>query len=119
MRIRLCFVSNSSSSSFIIKVPKKKNEPCPTCGHCAPDIMDYMDNRTGDFGYDKEVRCQGKREVLSQVKEYKGWMEEKEYKEMLKALTLESENVAIVCCSNCDEVTKDFLRPYVIHQFSD
>jgi hypothetical protein len=44
MKIRNGFVSNSSSSSYIIKIAD--SEPCPTCGRCNPNIVDHIQNRT-------------------------------------------------------------------------
>ena len=118
MKIRQGFVSNSSSSSFIIKLPDNKNTPCKTCGHKPPDILDYM-RSPGNYGDERQVECEGKKDVLEQIKEYKGWMEPSEYKRMIESLKKSGDNVAIVRCSNHDSETKDFLREYVIHQFSD
>lgn len=39
MKLRNAFVSNSSSSSFIIEILDKTNEPCPTCGRSDPDLL--------------------------------------------------------------------------------
>lgn len=40
MKIRSGFVSNSSSTSFIVGLRKKKSEPCPHCGRSDPDFID-------------------------------------------------------------------------------
>ncbi len=33
MKLRLGFVSNSSSSSFVFALPKERQKKCPTCGN--------------------------------------------------------------------------------------
>ena len=42
MKTRNGFVSNSSSSSFVIAV--KESVPCKHCGRKDPDILDLLDN---------------------------------------------------------------------------
>ena len=51
MKIRSGFVSNSSTSSFIIAF--KKACPCPTCGLTPPDIVEAVKNRSDN---DNRVR---------------------------------------------------------------
>jgi len=47
MKIRSGFVSNSSSSSFIIGVLKEP-VPCPTCHRCSPSIEDIFEAGKSD-----------------------------------------------------------------------
>jgi len=43
MKNRLGFVSNSSSSSFIVAI-NRKNDPCPHCGRSGNNIVDLIKN---------------------------------------------------------------------------
>jgi hypothetical protein len=47
MKVRDGFVSNSSSSSFVIALKNAKREPCPTCGREYPNLMEQLYNTEG------------------------------------------------------------------------
>ena len=59
MKIRNGFVSNSSSSSFLIAIKKEKNNPCPCCGRkdFSFDFLDLIRNSRDD---ETEVKANGK-----------------------------------------------------------
>ena len=61
MKIRRGFVSNSSSSSFIIAVDEQNSKPCEYCGRKDLDIFNYVDRGYGEtevleVGYDEVIR---------------------------------------------------------------
>lgn len=57
MKIRNGFVSNSSSSSYIIAL-RKVNTPCPYCGRKDPDILDMI-SEAYNHNDDNRVRYRG------------------------------------------------------------
>ena len=52
MKIRKQFVSNSSSTSYIIKV--KKSEKCPHCGRSDMSFIDYIKNLRENYSDDTQ-----------------------------------------------------------------
>lgn len=76
MKIRNGFVSNSSSSSFIIEI--LNSEPCKTCGR-SDNIIDLLE-KTNEEETGIEVR--GKNDVLDYVKD---WLDKKLIEEIEKA----------------------------------
>jgi hypothetical protein len=80
MKIRMGFVSNSSSSSFIIQVFDSK--PCKHCGRSDSSFLKMVE---GNFEYDDSdsVECTGKEEILERLKE--GWCLSSEALKEIKA----------------------------------
>ena len=67
MKIRQGFVSNSSSSSFIIAIDKSDKEVCPTCGRSDIAVLDLI---KGPSNSDTEVSAQGYKNVRAEVLEW-------------------------------------------------
>jgi len=82
MKIRAGFVSNSSSSSYIICV-RDKNDVCPHCGRSDLDIEDYF-SMTSDACGDTSLQYSSKENILgdidSQIRRYE--KEIKDYAQM-------------------------------------
>lgn len=111
MKIRLGFVSNSSSSSFIIAFKKPSEKPCPTCGHKDVSIVDLI-NTTNDG--ESEVGGIGYKEVLRYMNEsYWGDSTQNEFlnvrKEMLK-LKKEGYDFAELAVSYHNETLNELLN---------
>ena len=83
MKIRQGFVSNSSSSSFIVAF--KDSEPCKACGRKNLNIADLIE-RSSDYYDDNHVRANGKKEVLEYVLK-EGWPEDKKLIDDIKKLS--------------------------------
>ena len=66
MKLRDGFVSNSSSSSFVVAI--KKQETCQHCGHQDFNILDAIDNSYSD----SRVVHQGLKETLQYLEESLG-----------------------------------------------
>lgn len=64
MKIRNGFVSNSSSSSFLIVC--KSTERCPHCGRSDPNFLDILP--TDNCGDDSYLRARGFDDVTSYIK---------------------------------------------------
>ncbi len=66
MKTRNGFVSNSSSSSFIIAL-KSNNNPCPTCGRKDLDFLDMI-KKVNPYSDDNKVDAVGEEEILHYYK---------------------------------------------------
>jgi len=68
MQIHAGFISNSSSTSFIIAT--KGTNPCKHCGRSDPDFIDLVSRMTHDYSSDAtEVEEQGVDHVIDKLKE--------------------------------------------------
>jgi hypothetical protein len=68
MKIRQGFVSNSSSSSFIIEL-LEENQVCSHCGRKDPDLVDMIERGNGWCSDDTHMSMYDKEEVLKWIEE--------------------------------------------------
>jgi len=115
MKIRNGFVSNSSSSSFIVAV--KKGEKCPSCGRGDPNFLDLVEQIGVRADYEETgLRTRGAQEIQNRWKSGGFHSDDewssKEYKNILN-LIKEAENkgyeVAEITISNHDSATNDLM----------
>jgi hypothetical protein len=95
MKIRSGFVSNSSSSSFIVAT--KTSKPCPTCGRGDGNLLDMIEEACGrGRGYEEtELKTRGSEETWGWVKENFGLKNGDEFQNewsLIKEKMAEAEN---------------------------
>jgi len=71
MKIRNGFVSNSSSSSFVVAIKKDDGEACPHCGRSAPNILKMLEQKEC-YGGETELEGVGIDAVLVYADEIYG-----------------------------------------------
>ena len=117
MKIRQGFVSNSSSSSFIIAYKKADKTPCPTCGRC--DLENFVDiiERSSVNNDDNSVNETGLDDVTYSLEEQLRWREDpisiveiKLVKKEIKRLVKEGWEVANISISYHDEILNNLLH---------
>ena len=97
MKTRNGFISNSSSSSFIILYKKQDNEVCPMCGRKNEDFLDMIEESDNDSGIDDLSYD----EILRDYLDAKGSRSKEEFKKIVndnKDYELKS-----ICLYNWDE----------------
>lgn len=114
MKTRTGFVSNSSSTSYVISIDVAAHVPCPTCGVSA-DLLGIMNSmRTGQYSEDTEVKATGAADVVRYIKDHWFTYEEesdgdklvKQIVKDMKAAEKLGRKVAYISISYHDDVTK-------------
>jgi hypothetical protein len=72
MKIKFGFISNSSSTSYVVAINKKDEEPCPHCGQkkLSIDIIDLITNFE-NINDDNDVKARGNDEIINYIN--KNW----------------------------------------------
>jgi hypothetical protein len=118
MKTRTGFVSNSSSSSFIILVNKNK-DVCSHCGRRDPEILDIIENAGGDCCDDTQLRARGA-DAIERYYSDNDWYTDEEKEENAKLLSLlkaaeakGDKEAAFIRVSYHDETTRSFMDSMV------
>ena len=108
MKAREGFVSNSSSTSFIVAV-KDEPEKCPRCGRGDPDILDLIESRS-NYSCDNEVDARGFDGIKEDLQDW-FWGDDNKQKEVLKKAEeydgKEGWELASISISYHDELLRD------------
>jgi hypothetical protein len=81
MKRRSGFVSNSSSSSFIVAV-KRDTDVCKHCGRGGEDLLKTIEAMLS--GCESEIDRRGSDDVIKYIKD--GWFDEKESEKIVKSI---------------------------------
>jgi hypothetical protein len=107
MKIRSGFVSNSSSSSFIIAINDKMCT-CPTCGRRDKNIFDIIERNSSGYYDETRVKAVGAKEVIDYITD--NWYDSERNKELIekiKAAGDAGKYIGLIDISYHDELSND------------
>ena len=115
MKIRHGFVSNSSSSSYILEIKEKIKNVCPTCGRYDPHFTNMLEQQSHLYYDDTCLNDQTPQEIIAELKRDRGYFEadEGEYKNFTKLIAkIKRAKGDVISCniSNHDEIAKTVLQ---------
>ena len=70
MKLGLGYISNSSSSSFVVAFKKAAmSKPCEHCGRKDPDFLDILQNKIDYDSYNTSIAARGYADVVKEIQE--------------------------------------------------
>ena len=108
MKKRKGFVSNSSSTSFVIAI--KEADKCPHCGRHDIDFIELIKSKQDDYCDNTKICYESAEEILEERIIY-GYDNEmtKNLKAQLEEAVSNGMKVAEIRVSNCDNTTKKLM----------
>jgi len=113
MKTRFGFVSNSSSSNYVIVLKiQKASEKCPHCGRSDPNPHDFLGILEKSKACDSQVNAVGIDDIIKERLEWNYFREDNkqkiaEFREILEKYDNGEFIIADVDISYHDEMTKD------------
>lgn len=114
MKTRNGFVSNSSSSSFLIAV-LKDNKPCPHCGRKDLDFLDMVEHSYNSNNHVNEIIGSG--DISKYIEREYGYLGRDDYDNLLSMAELNAKNpnciIVNITLSDHDENIHKVLKDLV------
>ena len=104
MKQRKGFVSNSSSSSFIILISEETK--CPHCGRSDKNLISLID-RNNNYE-DTYIKEKGKESIIKYIEE--NWYDTHDVIRTLNYLDVGNKDLILLAISNHDDVIKELIR---------
>lgn len=112
MKTRFGFISNSSSSSYIVAIKfLKTSEKCPYCGRSDPNPQNFLEALERSNNYDNQVNAVGVDNIIKERFEY-NYLEGSlgKFREILEKYNNDEFIIADIDISYHDEITKNIFN---------
>jgi hypothetical protein len=110
MKNRIGFVSNSSSTSYIVAF--KQGEPCPHCGRRDPNLVDWFEKQaSGSYSDDTAIEETTKEGIFHEIEDWYSGEDNERLEEIKRDINSYSDEwqIMMIKISYHDSVTKTIL----------